>query len=334
MDSKEILAKYLKPSKLLLVVGAVLVVFALVCVPMAFVAADNAQQEMGEPLQFDPNVNEYGQYCCIDVVGISNWLYKYDSATYYTAVDADWNMYTVQVSDSQYAQMSAQVQWWMSEDENEEMPAPYRLCGMVYNAGTDLRESVAQAWDIDASEYTLYFGATYLNANQDPVGNAVSPWLVGGLVGVVMAVLFFALYLPGCFAFNKCIKALEEKNLLDAAAAELEYPENETLGKDRARMSRRFLFCKGTGVVVPYSDVQWAYRQNVKRYFVITVSSNLVLHTLYGRFNALSLGGNDRVGSLDKVFAAIVQGNADVLIGYTAENTRTFNARRQAAKLG
>lgn len=334
MDSKSILAKYVKPSKVLLIIAAVLLVIAVACVPMMALATMNAEQEAGEPAVFDAVASESGDYCYIDVIGISNWLYKYDSATYYTAMDADWNLYTVRVSDSDYDKMDAQVDWWMSEDEDEAPPAPYRLKGIVYSATASIKESISEAWDIPQSDYTEAFGTMYLNACQTPGGNSMSGWLFVLLMCAITAFVLLVVYLPANGTFNKCIKALEEKNLLDSAASELEFPENLQIAKDQARLSRRFLFCKRTGVVVPYTDVMWVYRQNVKRYFVITVSSNLVIHTSYGQFSALNIGGADKGNQLEQAFAAIAQGNPDVLIGYTGENQREFNARKKAAKIG
>lgn len=333
MDSKNILAKYLKPSKVLLILAAILLVVAVACIPMMVMATSNAKQEAGEPVAFDSNASEYGDYCYIDVIGISNWLYKYDGETYYTAMDVDGNMYTVRVSDSTYDKMSAQYDWWMSEDEDEDPPAPYRLTGLAYTTTISLKENLSDSWEITQREYTTYFGTMYLNSNATPGGDAIAPWLFVCLMCAIFALIFGVCYLPGSMAFNKCVKALEEKNLLDVAANELENPENQQIGKDLARLSRRFLFCKRTGVVVPYTDVLWVYRQNVKRYFVITVSSNLVIHTSYGQFSALNIGGADKGNQLEQAFAAIAQANPDVLIGYTSENQREFNARKKAAKI-
>lgn len=334
MDSKKILQKYAQPSKVLLILAAVLLVVALACIPMMIMSTSNAEEEAGAPAKFDSVRSESGDYCYIDVIGISNWLYKYDSATYYTAMNSNGDLFTVRVSDSDFKAMQAQYDWWMSEDEDEAPPAPYRLKGIAYSTGSTLKDSIAQSWEITQSEYTEAFGTMYLNACQNPGENAMSGWLFVALMCGITALVLFVCYLPGCSTFKKCLKALEEKNLLDAAASELENPENIRIGKDQARLSRRFLFCKHNGVAVPYTDVLWVYRQNVKRYFVITVSSTLVIHTAYGQFNCMAVNGSDKKNELGPVFSAIAQANPDVLIGYTGENQREFNARRKAAKIG
>jgi hypothetical protein len=334
MDSKSILAKYVQPSKVLLIVAAILLVVTVACIPMMALATSNAQQEAGDPVAFDSSASEYGDYCYIDVIGISNWLYQYEGETYYTAMDEKGYYYTVRVNDSTYDKMSAQFDWWMSEDEDEAPPAPYRLTGMAYSATSSIRENICYAWDFEESEYSEIFGTMYLNANATPGSDAIAPWLFLCLMCGITALILFLVYLPANGAFKKCVKALEEKNLLDGAANELEYPENIKVCKDQARLSRRFLFCKRNGVVVPYTDVMWVYRQNVKRYFVITVSTTLVIHTAQGQFNVLAVNGKDKKNELEPVFAAIAQGNPDVLIGYTSENQREFNVRKKAVKAG
>ena len=87
-------------------------------------------------------------------------------------------------------------------------------------------------------------------------------------------------------------------------------------------------------MVLPYTDIQWIYRQNVKRYF-ITLNVNLIVSTLeLNQKILLSYNGKNRDEELNKVFMAVAQNNPNVLLGYTSENRKAYKERKKAAKLG
>lgn len=335
MDSKKILGKYVKPSPILNIIAIILVAATIGMVIMGFVSSANAKAEAGEPELFHPFDSPVDSYTYIDVVSISNWLYKIDGAVYYVVTDAEGYNYTARVPDSAFNKMDAQYDYYMSEDPNAKAPAPYRLAGTALLANKDLKDTISECVGIKASEYEDYFGELYLNAALTPGDDAMSGWLVGALMCGLFALLFFAISIPATMMFNNCVKTLEEANLLDRAAAELESGEFEKIGNDCGRLSRSFLYCKNTGFVAPYSDIQWVYRRNVKQYFLITVNVNLIVSTLkLDQRIALNFSGKNRDEEFNKIFMTIAQNNPDVLIGFTGENQREYKKRVKAAKVG
>jgi hypothetical protein len=332
VDSKKTLEKYVKPSPVLSVIGVILLAAALVMLAMSFISSNNVQKEAGNPVLLDTMNTETDAYVYVDVVGISNWLYKEDGDTYYTILDADWNMYTARVSDSDYKKMTPQFDYMMSEDEDAQMPEPYRLKGICRKATSDIRSYLSQSWEIKTSEYTTLFGTMYLDATSKPGDDVFFMWLVGVLLSGLFSLVFFTISIPANVNFNRCVKALERENLLDQAANELENPEIEKIGKDCGRLSRRFLYGKGTGAVIPYSDIQWIYRREVKRYAVITVNVQLVVATnKINEMVVLNFSGKNKDEEFMKIYATVAQQNPEVLVGFTGENKRQYQMRKQAA---
>jgi hypothetical protein len=167
-----------------------------------------------------------------------------------------------------------------------------------------------------------------------PGDDAFAMWLVGFIVCFVLGLIFLLITLPASGNFKKCMALLEERGLVDMAAAELESGEYEQVGKDCARLTRQFFFGKNSGMVLPYGDIQWLYRQNVKRNFV-TVNVNLIVST--NKLNQkvmMSYNGRNRDEELNKVFMTVAERNPNVLLGYSSENRKAYKERKEAAKLG
>lgn len=332
MDSKKILAKYLKPSGAVAIIGWILVIASVAMLVMGIISAGNTNSEAGEPAQFDSLNSENGEYVYLDVVGISDWAYKTDGNIYYVALDK-WNyVYIVKLSNSQFNKMDDQNEYFMEEDVA--MPRAYTLTGVAKDLTRVVRNSVAECLDIASYESEDYFGVMYLDATTTPGDDALALWLVGFVLCLIFGLVFLLTGLPASVNFKKCVADLEERNLLDIAAAELQSDECVMVGKDCARLSRQFFFGKNSGMVLPYSDIQWIYRRNVKRYFV-TVNVSLVVSTLkLNQKIMLNYNGKNRDEELNKVFMAVAQHNPNVLLGYTSENQKAYKERRKATKIG
>ncbi len=332
MDSKKILEKYLKPAAALKIIGWVLVVASVAMLLMGILSAGSATSEAGDPVKFHTEDTKKGTYAYIDVVGISSWLIKDDGKVFYVAMDKHHNGYVVRVGDSDYNKMDDQYDYFM--DEDAVMPKAYTLDGVAKEASKQLRKDIAECVGIASYEYEDYFGIMYLDATTTPGDDAFAMWLVGFILCLILGIVFLLITLPASMNFKKCIANLEERGLLDMAAAELQGGEYEQVGKDCGRLTRQFFFGKNSGMVLPYSDIQWLYRQNVKRNF-ITVAVNLIVST--NKLNQkvmLTYNGRNRDEELNKVFMAVAQHNPNVLLGYSSENQKEYKARKNAAKLG
>ncbi len=332
MDSKKILEKYLKPAAAIKVIGIILVIASVAMLLMGILSASGATGAAGEPEKFHSENTEKGTYAYINAVGISDWVYKVDGNTYYVVLDKNHDAYIVRVSDSQFKKMDDQNEYFMEDDAA--MPKAYQLTGIARKLSTDYRNEIADCFDILSYQSKTVFGTMYLDATSTPGDDAFALWLVGFIVCFVLGLIFLLITLPASMNFKKCVANLEERGLLDAAAAELQSEACEQVGKDCARLGRQFFFGKNSGMVLPYGDIQWLYRQNVKRNF-ITVNVNLIVST--NKLNQkvmLNYNGKNRDEELNKVFVAVAQNNPNVLLGYSSENQKEYKARKNAAKLG
>ena len=334
MDSKKILAKYIKPSSWPNIVGYVLLGLAVVFLIWGIFAGSNANNDATEPVLFNPVESKSRSYVYLDVVGISDWLYDYDGAVYYSAEDAEGYLYTVRVSDSEYKKMTAQQEYWMRDTEDEPQPEPYRLVGLAMATTSTVKTSLADSWEISTSEDEEYFGTMHLNATTDPGNEALTGWLVGCIMCVVFGVVFCIVNIAYNSNFKRTIQALEQANLLDRAAAELNSADVMIVGKDRARLSGGFLFGKGTGVAIPFSDIQWVYLRKQKSYF-ITVNCFLIVNTNQrANIVAVNFGGGDKNNVLGAAIDFMAQRNPNILLGYTNANHRAYKDRKKAAQIG
>ena len=326
MDAQKTIKKYILP-KTMTTVSVILVIVALVLAVLGIAAMGGADDTA---LEFYPTESETGTMAYIGVVGVSNWLYQNDSAVYYTAMDAEGYLYTVRLSDSQFKQLSAQYDYWMDESENAVPPAAFRLEGLVRDVTSDIRSTLAECWELTTAEYDQYFGSKFLDATSSTSGEAASPWFFGALMCGIFGLVFLLSCGKSRRNAKKCLKALEEKGLLDRAAEQLDNPMGHTVvGKNRGVLTQDFIFGKGTGMVVPYTDVIWAYQLERKRNLV-PVNSYLMVGTMATAVEAaVDLNRVDKQGVIAEALMAISQHNPEAMIGYSKDYAKAFNAIRK-----
>ena len=330
MDPKKIIKKYIMPAGVIRFGAIALSLVLAVTLVMGIVTINT---DVGEPVDFYPTETPVGTMAYIDVVGVSNWLYQYDGAVYYSVEDAYGYLYTVRLKDSQLQAMSAQEEYWNRTTEAAPMPEPYRLVGLVQNTGTDVKESLAQSWDITLSEYEEYFGGTFLNATTTAGAAKASGWFVGALFSGLFALLCLILQLRASGMAKKCLQILEERCLLEKAAQQLENKEAQiVIGKNRGILTQDFIFGKGTGAVLTYGDIIWAYKQDAKRNFM-HVNSYLMAATAWMNAQGIiDLNAPDKTGCISDALAVICRMNPQVLLGYTNENRRAYRDAAKAEK--
>lgn len=328
MNEKQIIKKYILP-KGMTVVAMLLLIAALV---LAIVGMTAGASEDETAQEFFPSESPNGTMAYIDVVGVSDWLYKYDGNTYYSVEDAEGYLYTVKLKDSQFNSLDDQQVYWNRATEDEPMPAAYHLVGVVTAVTSDIRNNLADCWSISTDDYDLYFGTKYLDATTSASAEASAPWFVFAFMCGIFGIAF--LVGPGRASRNakKCLKNLEEKGLLERAAQQLENTEMHTvLGKKKKGiMTQDFLFGKGTGMVVPYSDIIWCY-QNDRRYNFVPVDSYLMVGTVAnGVEPAVDLNKYDKDGVIVEALETIAQRNPQAMVGYKREFAKAFKEIRKA----
>ena len=81
-----------------------------------------------EPVPMDVVDGAAGEYVYVDVIGVSDWVYKVgDSTVYYMLIDRDYYYYVAKIPKSTVSKLSAQRSWFDEESEEE---IPVRLTGM------------------------------------------------------------------------------------------------------------------------------------------------------------------------------------------------------------
>ena len=329
MDAKKIIKKYVMPSPLLRIFGWILLVVMLLSLLMGLAALSSDEEVTAE---FYPDDSAPGTMAYIDVAGVSNWLYKCDNATYYSVEDAEGYLYTVRLTDSQYSAMTVQQTYWDRETDSAPT-STYRLEGYVQAVPDDVRSSLSESWDITTAEYDQYFGANYLNATTSVSEQNSAPWFVAALFCFLFVLVFFIIYNRAKKVFRKCYKQLDDRYLLEKAAEQLKNTESHTvIGKNRGILTQDFLFGKGTGAVIPYSDIVWAYKLDQRRNFVVA-NSYLMVATLYmSAQGVIDMNRNDRDGHIGTSLSVISQRNPKALLGYTSENGKAYQAAVRESK--
>lgn len=330
MDSKKIIKKYIMPGGFVRFGAVILGIVLAVTLVMGLITLT---ADPGDPVAYDTTTTPTGTMAYIDVVGVSNWLYQYDDAVYYTVEDVYGDLYTVRLKDSQLKELSAQEKYWNRVSDAVPAPEAYRLVGLVQNAGSDVRESLAQSWDITTADYEAYFGMTFLNATTTAGAQNSALWFVGALISGLLALLCLIFQLRASSMAKKCLGVLEERCLLDKAAQQLENPaEQLIIGKNRGILTQDFVFGKGTGAVVAYSDILWAYKQDAKRNFMPVNSYLMVATSWMGAQGVVDLNAPDKTGCIGDALAVIATRNPRAMLGFTNENRSAYKAALRATK--
>lgn len=330
MDAKKTIKKYIMPNPFVRIMIWILTPVLLLSLLMGLAMLGGEDEPAAE---FFPNESENGTMAYIDVVGVSNWLFQYDEAVYYTVEDAEGYLYTVRLTDSQYGAMAAQQTYWNRESDDVTPPAPYHLVGYVQDVSSEVRSNLSDSWDITTTEYDQYFGAKFLNATTSTSEQSSASWFFAALFSFLFLLVFAILNGRAKKVAKKCMKQLEDRCLLEKAAQQLENTESHTvIGKNRGIMTQDFLFGKGTGAVIPYSDIVWTYQQEQRRNFV-AVNSYLMVATLYmSAQGVIDLNRPDRKGYIGTALAIITQKNPNVLLGFTSENGKAYRAMVKESK--
>ena len=327
MNEKQIIKKYILP-KGMSVVAMLLLIAALVLAIVGMIAGASAGSTAQE---FFPSESPNGTMAYIDVVGVSDWIYKYGENTYYSVEDAAGYIYTVELKDSQFNDMGKQQVFWYRETEDAPVPEAYRLEGVVTPVTTDIRETMAEYWGITADEYDLYVGTKFLDATTTASEEASAPWFVFAALCGIFGIAFLVGPARASRNAKKCLQNLEDKGLLERAAQQLENTEMHTVigKKNRGIMTQDFLFGKGTGMVVPYTDIIWCY-QNDRRYNFVPVNSYLMVGTaVNGVEPAVDLNKYDKDGFIVEALEQIAQRNPQAMVGYKREFLKAFKEIRK-----
>ena len=322
MNEKKTVLRYIRWFNSTRLIAAILLL--LIGLGLAGLAIWNSTKPEAEPQPFDAVSDRSAYYSYLDVIGVSDWVYKYGHTTYYYLMDTDYNFYLAILSDDAFASLSHQNRFMNELTDTETVK---RLTGMNKAVPSTVRSEIMEMEELDEDQYGNIFGNRLFNVGETPGANAVAMW---GFLAIILLGSALALFLVGLMnnsIAKKAVKRLEEKGLLEKAAAELESPTTQREFKDRFRLGNRFLFGKGSGLAAAWEDVRWVY-QSKTTYEVVVKFRSLVICTGDKQTHKTSYRNKDS----DEVYAlmeAFAGRNPDMLVGYSLDNSRAW---REACK--
>ncbi|MEA4911380.1 MAG: hypothetical protein VB092_02050 [Oscillospiraceae bacterium] len=332
MESRKALEKYLKASNATLIAAIICAALCVACIVGAAVSEASYVKPQAEP--FYPAETPVGDYAYIDAVLVSNWLYKTDSGTYYSVMDADRYWYTACLSDTQFAAMSAQYNYFMTGTEDDPAPDAYRISGLCARASSEIAEALANAWSMqDADEYYTNFGPYYLNATSQPSSDTGGIFMLVALFSGLMALFMFLSALPKNRTTKKCLARLDSLGLLDAAADQLTAPDNVAYRTQNIMLSRDFVYSPASGAVLRYEDIFWSFMRIQRIYFIKSAETLVAAAAFCGQVNlAVNPVGKKYAGTLEQIMQQMAQRNPQMRLGFVRDNIDAFNAYRKQEK--
>lgn len=272
---------------------------------------------------FSREDSQPGTTATLEITGVSHWLYRTSRATYYAALDAEGNHYTLCLTEKQFGGMGSQALYFLTE--MGEAPDAVALTGCVQAVPEDVRAGLADIWGISTEEYDSRYGGLVLNCATTARREAAAPWtspaLTLSLIGLALLLWFLRTELTA----RRCLARLEELGLTDAAAAQLADLERCTLlGEDRGKLTKDFLFGRETGMACALQDIAWFYRTEKSRLFLLPRTVMMVGTRHTGLRAAVNLGRFDRLNITADVAKAIGKKNASVLLNRSRENSAAF----------
>lgn len=288
----------------------------------------------GEALPFDPvDVTQEGKYVSLEVIGIDDWAAEKGNEYYYVAQGSDTLLYLVRISQSDFDAMQAQYNYWVSTISDEPaaesaVPVPLVISGYSTALPNDILAAVAQTYSYSEEEMAGYLGDYYLDA-------------VGGTNSQNrQALLFFAIvcaFIALVIAFSlwkknknieKSLTSLEQSGQLLSAWNELSASRYNDSG-DGVDLTEHYIFAKGTGEIISYSDIVWAYEHLIRRRF--TVVNRYIILCLKDNTKRTVMPLRNRQTANERILAAIAEKNPAAMLGYSKENKEKYKEIRKGS---
>ncbi len=331
MDGKKTIRKYIYTKKWMLITGIVLAVLALIAGLGGYFLGFYMNRK--DAAYFNPFKAEKDTQGYLDIVGISDWIYRDSNSTYYfVAMDNDENLYVVAMPLSDGREMKDQIKYFEAQmsDKEMQMPEAKRIYGTVRAIPSSAKSHVIKSFNgLTSANFSDYFGNSCLNTKSAKGTQALTFGALAAFLLTIFSMVFLLQCLTIALRGEKYLKALEGQNLLDRAAEQLNAPGNMEIGKDCARLSSDFLYGRGSGVVLPLRDIVWCYQRTTRRNGIVVDNALIVFTLNKKRISAYSIGRSDPNEEIHKSMAKIYEANPNVLLGYTHENSRAYSALRK-----
>lgn len=331
-EKQQTLTEFMTPGKSLRIWQIILAVLLSLMILGAVYEFGKPQKE---PVRMDISLSG-DTYCYLDVALVSNWLLKVtgdENYTLYEAMDPDGNWFILDLDDATLATLSVQAEAYTSyyteyADNQADFPLPeaVRLTGMTHYLASDDVAQIASLFDnATSANITEFYGSNYFNEGASDQYSGAILYIVGG---VLFGIFLLVIVLQGSVQrknYRKSEERLYELGILDAAEAEFSSPESIRFPKSKLILSKQFVFCGSSGLVLPYQDIGWIY-QRTQRSYGIPVSKQIIAGLVSGKSTQLANRAvNDEV--LTAAAQAVYAANPNCLIGYSFDNIKLYNQR-------
>ena len=318
MDGESRIRAYIGPGKGARIVGLIALAAAFVSFVLMGLAIAAPK---GEPEPFRSRGTVDNNWSYLDVVGISDWVYRHDDEYYHIAEDEQGYFYIVHMSERAYRQMSAQQAYW---NEETNVKTPLRMTGIAKSATATMKSYITEAVEISVLDYGTYFGSNYLDATSTPNSDGIWGW---GVLAVITLLLGLVLTLSYRGAKKRTDRALEALGgyAVEQAAAELDAPTTRVVGRDALRMGENYVFGRRKGLMLRYDQILWAYQQIQRTNFIVT-GRNLMVADVWGKVTVAAAFGRKGEAQINELLRELAQKNSSILLGFSADNRRSWQA--------
>ncbi len=327
MEANRSIRSYIGIGSALPLITALSLLAALVCLVFAL-RGPAGQAEPQEPMIFDARAaltqqDAADQSVYLDVLGISEELFRDGERGYFVAERAEHEYCLVCLSKGQIELLGAQREYW---DGHSAVSLPFRLEGYRAAIPAAARTAICSTFEMDAQTFEANFGTLCFFDALPPVGSHLRPALL------IPAIALFAVFLLSLCSLllrlssvaNAMVR-LEEADALGAAAGELDAPETDLAGGDRLRLGERYVFGWRNGLAADWKDLLWCCDKPFPSE-LLALRRMLLLGTADGKTHAVFFpaGAKKELRMLTERFA---QKNPQLLQGADRKTREAFRAR-------
>lgn len=320
MDAQKKIRNYICPNPWLRRGAIALLIAALTLITIGFGAFTKADLSV---YPFSPQDSAAGTMAKVEITGVSHWLYRTARDTYYVATDAEGRSITLCLTETQFSRMGEQAAYFLFQAGD--IPEGYPLRGCVQPLPEEVLAGLAEIWGITQAQYQAEYGNLVLNCTTTSRRQAASPWVSPAIVCALAGLALLLYWRRREQNARRCLARLEELELTEKAAAQLSDLDSCTLlGDDQGKLTKDFLFGRGTGMACALEDILWFYRVEKSRLFLLprTVMMAGTRHTLLR--TAVNLKRFDRLNITNDVAGAIAKRSGCLLLGKSRKNAAAF----------
>ncbi len=321
-------ASYIKPS-LKIKLGAFISI-VLMGISIFGIVYFESMYKLPEPTAFSASSKE-GDYCYSDIQLLTNWVLRDEYNTYYAARDVNGNEFTIILTDSDFEEYKALYDYNSDTSPDAIAPEPVRITGTVIELGSEEAEVAGKYFHyFSAQQYYDNFGKLVINTAATPVSHWCEAFVVAMVLCLFSFIIFFSLWLQYAVNYRKSIKYLARNDSQQTAEYEINQSEEYIFNKCGIVLTKNFMFIKGKGIAIRYTDVMWLYKK-FTYYNGIRSSTSLVLVTVPHNKVVITLlfFSNKHGFTVDELIRIVSEKNPEGLYGFNKAYAKQVKLKRK-----